>query len=55
MSQDQAVGPAMHSFVADHLITVKGVLVRTVPGESRSERWQPRQGFRRRRADLGTV
>jgi hypothetical protein len=31
MSQDQPAGPVVHSFLADHLITVKGVLVRTAP------------------------
>jgi hypothetical protein len=32
MSQDQPAGPVVHSFFAGHLITVKGVLVRTVSG-----------------------
>jgi hypothetical protein len=34
MSQDQPAGPVVRSFFADHLITVKGVLVRTAPGRA---------------------
>jgi hypothetical protein len=32
MSQDQPAGPVVRSFFADHLISVKGMLVRTAPG-----------------------
>jgi hypothetical protein len=43
MSQDQSAGPVVHSFFADHLITVKGVLVRTVSGRAQGVQFAERR------------